>query len=324
MGLLDSVKSAVQSTVAKVHDAVTPPAQPAPRPTPTGFSPASSFDGGKASPVETPVARRLDREVPMRLYGSAQSERLANLPRLTQIDGNQKSEQDRSTCGVQCVVAALYVNHPEQLTDVAKYLTDTKGEKLDQWAKDCGLDPKQARADLEAIKAGNASPRQISTLSQVLFRDVKDRSDAKLAAMEPLQRKLSSSLPAAGDGGLNRDAIGILTKDILKGECGADPGPLRMSLRDVPGGGRHWVAQVDVATMKDIEENAKKDCVVTFDPAPDPLGLAPTGVAISRRGADTQQAAARGRAVQEITIDSSGAMAVDHTNDPLPPPPDIR
>jgi hypothetical protein len=323
MGLLDSIKSAVTSSYAKVAEALeqqTQPAPPAPAPTAPGFSNQSSFVGGKATPYEDTVARRLDRNVPMNLVPSSQTERMANLTRLTQIDGNQNSDQDRTTCGVQCVVASMYLKHPEQLPKVAAYLTDKQGANLDQWAKECGLDPKQARADLEAIKSGKASPRQISTMSQLLFRDTKARTDKKLDAMSPLARALIQNQPAAGDGGLNRDALQILTKDILKDECGCQAGPIEMSLRSVPGGGAHWVAQIDVASMADIEENAKNDMVVTFDPAPNQFGLSPTGVAFNRAGADAQQADARGKPLEEIDIGADGKVTKE---EPLPIPPDL-
>ena len=258
--------------------------------------------------------------IAMRLFGSSQAERLANLPRLTQIDGNQKSEQDRTTCGIQCIVASMYVKHPEQLPSVATYLTDKQGGNIDQWAKECGLDPKQARADLAAIKSGTASPRQLSTLSQLLFRDTKSRTDAKLDAMSPLARALVQNQPAATDGGLNREALQILTKDILKGECGCDAGPLEMSLRSVPGGGAHWIAQIDVASMADIVEGAKNDMVVTFDPAPDRNGLSPTGVALNRSGADFQQSQARGKPLEEVNVLADGTIKKE---EPLPIPPDL-
>jgi hypothetical protein len=310
MGLFSSITSVVSSAVSQAQQAVentpSPPAPSTPPPQPKGFSQQSDFvSGGKASPSETLVANRVDPNVPMRLYGSSQAERLANLPRLTQIDGDQKSDQDRTTCGVQCVVSTMYVQHPDQLPKVAAYLTDKQGENLDRWATECGLDPKAARADMEAIKSGTASPRQLSTLSQLLYRDTKERCRNQNVPMR--------------DDGLSHDALQVLTKDILKDQCNCDPGPMRMSLHDVKGGG-HWIAQMDVATMKDVQENAKNDCVVTFDPSPNGFGMAPTGVAIDRSGADAQQTAARGKPTEEIDVGADGKI----TKKELPPlPPDL-
>lgn len=312
MGLIDSIKSGVArvkdaaaEVVHKAEVAVTPA-----KPAPTGYSSHSSMEprpgsvGGKPSlsPVETPVASRADRDKPMNLYGTSQHERLTNLPRLTQIDGDQNTDQDRSTCGVQCVVASMYLKNPAQLPKVASYLLG-KGDKLDQWAKDCHLDPKKARADLEAIKNGTASPRQLAVMSELLKCDVQERAADARSKMTGLQKSFNGT-PEANSQGINDQALQILTKDILAKDCGVEPGPIRMSLRNVEGNG-HWVAQVDVASMADIEENAKVDTVVTFDPWPNAKGRAGTGVALSKPGADNQQ---RGTKVQDVTVRADGTV----------------
>ena len=139
--------------------------------------------------------------------------------------------------------------------------------------------------------------------------------------MTPLARALIQNQPSATDGGLNREALQILTRDILKNECGCQAGPIEMSLRSVPGGGAHWVAQMDVASMADIQEGAKNDMVVTFDPAPDRNGLSPTGVAFNRAGADFQQEQARGKPLEEVDVLADGTIKKE---EPLPIPDDLR
>jgi hypothetical protein len=312
-GALNKVKSVVSSDEPK---AVTPPPPPPAAPVvpaqhQTGFSGPTVGGRSTMGPVENAVAARADRNTPMNLNMTSQHERLNNLTRLTQVDGDMGSDGDLKTCGVQSVVAGLYLNNPTALPKVADYLLTKKGANLDDWSKAQGLDPKKARADLAALKAGTASPRQLATMSQLLMRDMKDRSDVLESQRSPLQRGLGvNASPVVTSAGVDAKALGLLTSDILTKEVGVAVPPMRLELRDIAGKG-HWVAQYDVASMADIEENAKKDMVVTFDPWPANGGKATTGVAVSKAGADRLHP---GTSVQEITVDGNGTTR-DTTED---------
>ncbi len=314
-GAYNSAKSAITGEPAAPKPAAAPPPPPAAPIVPQSHQ--SGFDaptvGGKSSlaPVENVVAARADRNTPMKLYNTTQHERLNNLTRLTQIDGDMKSSGDLATCGPHSVVAGLYLQKPQELPKVADYLLTKQGAKLDEWSKAQGLDPKKAKADLEAIKAGTASPRQLSTMSQLLMRDMKDRADVIDSKRTPMQKSLGVEKgPEVNDLGSDDQALSMLTNDILTKDAGVSVPPMRLELRDIGGKG-HWVAQYDLATMADIEDAPKKDMIATFDPWPQQNGKAGSGVALSKAGADAQHP---GRRVQEITVKPDGTTR-DSTKD---------
>ena len=260
---------------------------------------------GNANAPEQAVASRIDRDLPMRLYGSTQTERIANLQRLTQIDGNSQTSLDASTCGIQAIVAGTYLRNPAGLAALAKHELATNGGKLDSWAKSMGMTPNQLRKDLQAIQAGNASPRQVSVLSQTLMLDVRQSTNA----------------PGKG---LNATELQALTMGIY-GKAGVEPPEMRLNLRNI-GNQQHWVGQFDVASMADIQENAPKDHVLSFDPWPNRLGGAQTGVSLSPSGASTlhqgTQANDRNGNAERYTINPKNG-SIDQEK-PVPLPPDIR
>lgn len=316
-----SIGSVLSGVVNKVKSAVTdaPASQPAAPPPPprapivpaqlqTGFTPAPTV-GGRSSmgPVENSVAARADRNTPMKLYMTTQHERLNNLTRLTQVDGDMNSDGDLKTCGPHSVVAGLYLNNPAALPKVADYLLTKQGANLDDWSKAQGLDPKKAKADLEAIKAGTASPRQLSTMSQLLMRDMNARAAEIDSKKDGLQKFFNPS-PVANSAGSDKKALELLTRDILTKDAGVEVPPMRLELRELGKNQGHWVAQFDVASMADIEENAKRDTIVTFDPWPRDGGKATTGVALSRAGAEKQHP---GVSVEEIAFNRDGSLKKD-------------
>jgi hypothetical protein len=301
MSFLDRISSslsnAVRSAESFVENAVDPSPPPAPPPSappPSVFTDGMDRGGGlalnltgtgNATNPEGAVASRADRNVPMRLEGTSQAERLTNLARLTQVDGDYGTRTDGSTCGVQCVVSGLYLQNPTGLEKVAQMELTKNADKLDGWARQIGVSPAQLKKDLQATANGNPSPRQLSMLSEVLYKDVQAR------------RGLNG-------GGLNSQDLQVLTKDILVKDSGVPAPEMRLELRQTAGGG-HWNAEFDVATMQDIEENAKKDCVVSFDPWPNQLGGAQTGVAINKQGAASLH---QGSNLEEHSVAADGTI----------------
>lgn len=254
-----------------------------------------SLDGGSgtggldAAKAEAAVHKRPDETAPMKLYGTTRAERGANLHRLTQIDGDAKTVNDDQTCGVQCVVAGLYLQRPEALPKVAKTLADLPADKLDAVAKNAGLDPAKARATLKAISGGTASPAQLSQLSQLLLSHTK---------MD------NPNLPSGR--GVNADVLRHLTQEVLTKQCGVDVPPMHLNLMKVEGE-NHWIANFPQASQADSVEGAKVDHYVTFDPWPDAKGRSPVGVAMTQEGADKQQAQSATH-LQSVTIAPGGRL----------------
>lgn len=272
--LLGSLRSVAESLTSKPVAPPPPPAAPKPAVFSDGMDgrgtggPAINLTGtGNAASPEAAVAARIDRDLPMRLYGSTQTERIANLPRLTQIDGNSQTGIDAQTCGIQAIVAGTYLRNPSGLAGLAGHELKASDSKLDGWARNMGMTSAQLRKDLKAIKDGDASPRQISVLSQTLMLDVRTRTGAP------------------GPGLSGRELQG-LTMGIYK-DAGVEAPEMRLNLRDVGNNKKHWVAQFDVASMADVQEGAQKDHVLTFDPWPNRLGGAQTGVSLNKTGAGT-------------------------------------
>lgn len=222
-----------------------------------------------AGAAEKAVKGRPDEDKPMNLFGT-QSERTANLKRLTQVDGDMKTRMDEQTCGTHCIVAGLYHQNPEALTKIASKMLERPD--LDSLAANTGGDPKKAREALTAIKGGKASPVQIAMLSQLLTVQLK--SDPKSGQ--------------SVDQGTNDKGLQYLAKNILKDQYGVDVPPMRLN-RVENGGVNHWIAQYPTATTADTVDGAKKDHLVTFDPWPAKDGYAPVGVAVSTKDADAQQ-----------------------------------
>lgn len=228
--------------------------------------PAELFACGGTPASATSVTARADRDRPMRLDGgTSQTERLANLGRLTQVDGDLRTSTDAQTCGVQCIIAGLYVQNPAGLQRVAAMELTKNGDKLDTWAKSLGMDPARARADLAAIRDGHASPRQLAVLSQILLTDLRSRTTMFI--------------------GTSARQLETLTKDILVKDSGVPAPQMRLELRKLDDGKGHWTAELDVATMADVQENAKHDAIQVFDPWPGPGGLAPRQVTMSAAAA---------------------------------------
>ncbi len=223
---------------------------------------------------ERSVARRGDRDLPMDLDGStSQASRLANLSRLTQLDGDPATRIDHATCGPMCLVAALYVVDPGALRNVAanELAQGAKDGRLATWAKNMGVPVAKLRSELQAVQSGKASARQLAVLAQVLLQDLRTRD------------------PRMGSNGNGTDAphLQILTRTILAQESGVTPPPIRFELRTVTGGG-HWVAEIDVASRADVEEGAKTDTVVVYDPWPWTNGRAQSTETMTKQDADKQ------------------------------------
>jgi hypothetical protein len=230
---------------------------------------ADMFGGAScyAPNAERAVAGRADVDRPLRLDGNTtQAERLANLPRLTQIDGDRRTALDRQTCGVQCIVAALYVQNPAGIRKIAGMELAKNGEKLAAWAPSLGMPESELRSTLTAIANGTATPRQIATLSQVLLLDLRSRIPIDNIGLSPCQ-------------------IETLTKEIIVKDSGVPAPAMRLQL-----GGNHWTAEIDVASRADVEENAKADSIETFDPFPRRSGMSQTHLTL------TPEAAAKLRA----------------------------
>ncbi len=256
---------------------------------PLSLDGASGTGGLDAAKAEAAVHKRTDETVPMKLYGTTRAERGANLPRLTQIDGDAKTVNDDQTCGVQCVVAGLYLQRPEALPQVAKTLNALPSDKLDAVAKNAGLDPAKARATLKAISGGTASPAQLSQLSQLLLAHTK---------MD------NPNLPAGR--GVNADVLRHLTQEVLTKQCGVDVPPMHMNLMRVDGE-NHWIANFPQASQADTVEGAKVDHYLTFDPWPDAKGRSPVGIAMTQDGADRQQAQSAPH-LQSVSIAHGGRL----------------
>lgn len=299
--ITDSVKSAFHKAEVAVgiEKAPPPPAAAAPAAPAVPAQYKDGMDRPAASPVnlsggrgevvggEAQVAARADRNKPMNLFGTSQTERVANMKRLTQIDGSSATATDQTTCGVQCVVAGLYLKNPTALPAVAAFELKKNAKDLDGLANNLGMTEQQLKTDLEAIKAGTASPRQISVLSQVLMNDVKTRN--------PGDRKA----------GTDSGQLQTLTKDILKNDCNVEPPQMRLELRQRAGSG-HWESEFDVASMQDTEEGAKKDHVISFDPWPNAKGYSPTAIALDASQAKGQHG---GSMREEHYVGSDGSIS---------------
>jgi hypothetical protein len=267
------------------------------RAVPLSLDGASGAGGLDAAKAETAVQKRTDETVPMKLYGTTRAERGATLPRLTQIDGDAKTVNDDQTCGVQCVVAGLYLQRPEALPQVAKTLAALPPEKLDAVARNAGLDPAKARATLKGISGGTASPAQLSQLSQLLL------SHAKMD---------NPNLPAGR--GVNADVLRHLTEEVLVKQCGVDVPPMHLNLMKVDGE-NHWIANFPQASQADTVEGAKVDHHLTFDPWPDAQGRSPVGIAMTQDGADQQQARSATH-LQSVTVAPGGKLTAGSLESP--------
>jgi len=255
---------------------------------------AGALEAGKA---EDAVRKRTDETVPMKLYGTTRSERGANLPRLTQIDGDKKTLNDDQTCGIHCVVTGLYLQRPEALPQVAKHLASLPPEKFDAMVKNAGLEPAKARATLKALSEGTASPVQLSQLSQLLLSHTKCDNP---------------QLPSGR--GVNADVLRHLTQEVLAKQCGVDVPPMHLNLVKMDGQ-NHWIANFPQASQADSVEGAKVDHYLTFDPWPDEKGRSPLGIALTQSSADKQQALSAPH-LQAVTVSPGGQLSAGPLQNP--------
>ena len=224
------------------------------------------------------------------------ADRIANLKRLTQIDGNVNTKSDRFSCGVQSVVAGIYMSKPAELSKIAgHYLNDrgtSSGKKaaLASLAEKMGVSLSQARSSLQAIQSGKASPKDIATMSGLIYEDT----------------RIQANLASQRDGGLDEGAMKVLCKDILKDQCGVKIPPMEVELVDRDPDGSHEFHFV--GQYPDPRDPTK---VILFDGAPKVIdGKADVVTGEAKADADLLQIEPGHDQVSTVKIGSDGAVTV--------------
>lgn len=206
----------------------------------------------KADDAEAAVAKRAKTDKPLSLDPSASTveQRIANASKLTQLDGDKFSKGDQDACGVQSMVAGMYIKNPGELKKVAAGLQKDPA-KLEAYAGDAGLDPETAKKSLKAIENGSATPQQLSQMSALLYQHVK--------ADPTYQRECGVDASASG---LNNRGIGELSR-IVKNDFGATVPPMTMH-RTIPDAAHpnegHWLMSMSA------DGNPASNNRVVFDP----------------------------------------------------------